>query len=98
MAFDDFEPVGTRTLADLLALLTTSYLNVHRKPGSRPLLPQDLLDNPLLPRRTSAGEETSRRMTVMADYRRLRAERLAKASQSTPEGKTTSRRRTKRGG
>ena len=80
MAFDAFEPIGSRTTPDLLAFLITLYANTHRKPGSRPWLPQDVLHDPLAPRRLTEAEEGQRTRQLAADYRRLRAERLAKAA------------------
>jgi len=77
MVFDQFEPIGTRTTPDLLSLLISQYMNVHRKQGSRVWLPQDILGDPSLPPRLSAQEEAHRTGAIAADYRRLRAERLA---------------------
>ena len=82
MAFDAFEPIGTRVVPDLLALLTSLFYNVNRKPKARPWLPQDVLADPMAPRRLSPEEEGQRVRSVMGDYRRLRAERLARAAQS----------------
>ena len=78
VAFDAFEPIGSRTTPDLLALLIAMTANLYRKEGSRAWLPQDVLDNPLLPRRLSPREEARRTADIAAEYRRLRAERLAK--------------------
>ena len=78
MAFDKFEPIGTRTVPDLLAFLSVLYLNRHRKEGLRAFMPQDILDDPLLPRRNEPDVEARRTAAVAADYRRLRAERLAR--------------------
>jgi hypothetical protein len=86
MAFDAFEPIGTRVVPDLLALLTSLFYNVNRKPKSRPWLPQDVFADPLAPRRLSEREEAVRVGAVAADYRRLRAERLARAAQSVVTG------------
>lgn len=79
MAFDEFEPIGTRTVPDLMAVLVSLLGNVYRKEGTRPWLPQDVFSDPLLPRRLAPQEEAQRTAAVMGDYRRLRAERLAAA-------------------
>lgn len=81
MAFDEFEPIGTRTTPDLLALLVSVTTNLWSGKGARTVLPQDILDSPLYPRRYSPHEEARRIGAVGADYRRLRAERLAAAKQ-----------------
>jgi hypothetical protein len=87
MAFDRYEPIGTRTTADLLALLVSLFYNVNRPEGARTWLPQDVLSDPLAPRRLSPDEEAARVGVVMQDYRRLRAERLAKmAAPADDEG------------
>jgi hypothetical protein len=78
VAFDAFEPIGTRTTPDLLALLISLTANLYREKGKRAWLPQDILANPLLPDRLTEEEEARRTASVAADYRRLRAERLAK--------------------
>lgn len=77
MAFDAFEPIGTRTTPDLLALLISTTVNMWSAKNARPVMPQDILDSPLYARRLSPQEEAVRIATVGADYRRLRAERLA---------------------
>lgn len=82
VAFDAFEPIGTRVVPDILALLTALMLNVHRKPGTRPLFARDILDDPLLARRNTAAEEADRVAHVQFDYKRLRAERLAARASS----------------
>lgn len=79
--FDEFEPIGTRTVPDLLALLLALTANIHRKAGTRAHSSLDFLANPLSPRRLSAPEEKARGMAVMGDYRRLRAERLARKAE-----------------
>lgn len=84
MAFDAFEPIGTRVVPDLLALLTTLFYNANRPAKARPWLPQDVLADPLAPRRLNPREEAQRTGAIAGDYRRLRAERLARAAQSVP--------------
>jgi len=87
MAFDRYEPIGTRTTPDLLALIYTATVNPWLKKGSRALLPQDVFPDPLAPRRLSPQEEAQRVAGVMADYRRLRKERLARlAAEQAAEG------------
>lgn len=83
MAFDRYEPISTRTTPDLLALIYTATVNPWLKKGARALLPQDVFPDPLAPRRLTPQEEAQRVGQVMADYRRLRAERLAKMA-ATP--------------
>ncbi len=78
VAFDAFEPIGTRTTPDLLALLIALTLNLYRKKGDRPVLPRDILDDPLLPRRLTPAEEAQRTAHIAAEYRRGWAERRAK--------------------
>ncbi len=78
VAFDSIEPIGSRVTPDLLALLISLFVNVYSKPGTRALLPQDVLADPLAARRLSEQEEAERTGQMAADYRRLRAERLAK--------------------
>lgn len=78
MVFDRFEPIGSRTVPELLALLTALTANQWKQKGDRLLLPQDILPDPLAPRRLTPAEEGQRTRQVAADYRRLRAERLAK--------------------
>lgn len=83
--FDEFEPIGTRTTPDLLALLIAQYANVHRREGARALLPQDILADPLLPERLTPQQEAHRANSIAADYRRLRAERLANMERDNPK-------------
>jgi len=85
MVFDEFEPIGTRTVPDLLALLISQYANVHRREGSRAWLPQDILRDPLEPERLSPSAEAHRTNSIAADYRRLRAERLANMEKDKAE-------------
>jgi hypothetical protein len=85
VAFDEFEPIGTRTTPDLLALLIALTANLYRKKGDRPMLPRDILPDPLLPPRLTREEEARRTAEVAADYRRLRAERLAKMAAETED-------------
>ncbi len=80
--FDSFEPIGTRVVPDILALLTALFYNVNRKHGARPWMARDILDDPLEPRRLSAAEEADRVAHVHFDYKRLRAERLAREASS----------------
>ena len=75
--YGEMEPFGPRVVPDLLALLIALTYNMNRKVGARPLLPVDVHPDPLAPRRLSEAEEAGRKLRVMADYRRLRAERLA---------------------
>lgn len=87
VAFDAFEPIGSRTTPDLLALLATIQLNLNRRKGTRPLIPQDILADPLAAPRLSEREEARRTTSIAADYRRLRAERLARmADMKEPAG------------
>lgn len=85
VAFDRLEPIGTRTTPDLLALLITLTANLYRAKGQRAWLPQDVFPNPLLPRRLSTVEEAGRLAAIGADYRRLRAERLARMAAEPPK-------------
>ena len=82
VAFDAYESLSTRTTPELLAVLIAIQANQWKAKGERLLLPQDILPDPAAPRRLSPGEEARRTGQVMADYRRLRAERLAKAEQA----------------
>ena len=77
-AFDQYEPIGTRTTPELLAGLISITVNQWRSKGERLLLPQDILPDPLAPRRLTPAEEAQRTRQAATDYRRLRAERLAK--------------------
>jgi hypothetical protein len=52
------------------------FRNVYAPKNARPWLPQDVFDDPLLPRRTTSTEEAERTAAVAMDFRRLRAERL----------------------
>jgi hypothetical protein len=81
IAFDRYEPIGTRTTPDLLALLIAATVNPWRKKGARALLPQDVFPDPLAPRRLTPPEEARRTAQIGADYRRLRKERLAKMAE-----------------
>lgn len=72
------EPIGPRTVPDLIATLIALTANLYREKGKRAWLPQDVFPNPLAPRRLSVAEEQARIGQIGADYRRLRAERLAK--------------------
>lgn len=77
VAFDAFEPIGSRTVPDLLALLIALTGNIWRDKGKRALIPEDIFPDPLAPPRLSPQEEAKRIGSIAGDYRRLRAERLA---------------------
>lgn len=85
VAFDSFEPIGTRTTPELLAVLVSMQANLYKKKGDRPVLPQDVLPDPMAPQRLSQAEEAQRTRAVAGDYRRLRAERLAKMNANDQE-------------
>lgn len=75
--FDRFEPIGTRTTPELLALLISVQANQWRGKHDRAMLPQDILPDPLAPKRLTQAEEAARGRQVAGDYRRLRTQRLA---------------------
>lgn len=77
-AFDRYEPIGSRTVPELLALLAAMQANQWKGKGDRMLLPQDILPDPMAPARLSPAEEGQRTRSLAADYRKLRAERLAR--------------------
>lgn len=85
VAFDGFEPIGSRTTPELLALLISVQANQWKSKGDRPVLPQDILPDPLAPARLDPRQEAQRVGAIAADYRRLRAERLAKMAESSEE-------------
>jgi hypothetical protein len=65
---------------DLLADLAAMFHNANRKAGTRALMARDFLDDPMLPRRLTASEETGRTMAIMAEFKRERDRRKAAAS------------------
>lgn len=77
IAFDYFEPIGTRTTPQLLAELIALTANVWRKEGARPFRAADFLLDPFAAPRVSVRREEERKGEIIGDYRRLRAERLA---------------------
>lgn len=78
IAYDQLEPIGPRVVPDLLALLIVQQANLYRRKGARAWLPQDIFPDPLAPSRLSERQEEQRKGQIGADYRRLRAERLAR--------------------
>lgn len=85
MAFDRFEPIGSRTTPELLAVLISVMANQWKGKSDRLVLPQDILHDPLAPVRLDPAQEGARVRAVASDYRRLRAERLAKMAESSEE-------------
>lgn len=85
VAFDGFEPIGSRTTPELLALLVSVIANQWKSKSDRLVLPQDILHDPLAPVRLDPAQEGARVRTIASDYRRLRAERLAKMAESSEE-------------
>jgi hypothetical protein len=73
-------------IPDLLALLIAQQANLWRKESSRAVLAQDIFPDPLAPERLSKAEEQKRIGQVGGDYRRLRAERLARLAEAEAAG------------